>query len=467
MLKALPRLAMALLLAGSSSEALAQSAQWTLSEASGDVTVARGTVRVKATRGMVLGIGEAVVTGANGRAVLVHAKDFVTVAANSRVRLPQEAKAAALTRFFQDMGNAIFRIQKLGKPHFAVDTPYLAAVVKGTTFSITVGPRDTSLQVTEGVVEVATIDGGARELVLPGAIAMIAAGDRYRLSISGDQPRIIDSPLRQADTSSPVPSPPTVPAVVQSTAEPVAEPSAAAPKDSPSLATGQSDADVLDVAVSSKPVDMGQVTGGLITGASPVAFLVAATQPPRKTEDGQTVANSPPPSTPPVSEAAPAAKGIEQPGEKVTGQPDKGDGHGQGEPKDEPGKGDTPGQNDKAGKGSDSDPQSTPGKDDKSEKDEPSDKPDKDSVPGKVEPGDEPGKDDKSGKDEPSNKPDKGDAPGKDAPGDDTGKDDMSEEAEPSDKADKDDPPGKGEPGVEPGKEDKPGNEGQGSKGGG
>jgi ferric-dicitrate binding protein FerR (iron transport regulator) len=39
--------------------------------------------------------------------------------------------------------------------------------VKGTTFSVTVSPTGASVQVIEGAVEVATNDGGARQLVEP------------------------------------------------------------------------------------------------------------------------------------------------------------------------------------------------------------------------------------------------------------------------------------------------------------
>ena len=227
MLKFVSRMAVTALLAGASTQAIAGSDGWSVSEASGNVVLQRGGKSVAAKRGAEVGPGDAIVTGQGGRAVLVHGQDFVTVASNSRVRIPAEQAGSKFTRFVQDLGNAIFRVEKRGTPHFSVDTPYLAAVVKGTTFSITVGPSDTSLQVIEGVVEVATSDGGARELVRPGSVAMIAASDRYRLAISGDQPRIVDSPLRQDGTVA-VPSP-----AGSSADEPAAEPQPS-PDDQPS-----------------------------------------------------------------------------------------------------------------------------------------------------------------------------------------------------------------------------------------
>ena len=201
MIKTLTRSVTAALLICASSQAIAQSSGWMVSEVSGPVFVDRDGKRVAARRGAAVEVGDTIATGARARAVLVHQNDFVTVASNSRVRIPKESKNSSITQFFQEIGNAIFRVEKKGTPHFKVDTPYLAAVVKGTTFSVTVGAEGSSLQVTEGLVEVSTLDGGARDLVRPGDVAMISAGDKYRLSISRDQSIVIDSPARPAAQS--------------------------------------------------------------------------------------------------------------------------------------------------------------------------------------------------------------------------------------------------------------------------
>src|SRR3546814_1605096 len=65
----------------------------------------------------------------------------------------------------ESAGNIVFSIKKKLTPHFGVQTPYLAAVVKGTTFSVTVDGTGASVQVVEGAVEVSTLDGGARDLI--------------------------------------------------------------------------------------------------------------------------------------------------------------------------------------------------------------------------------------------------------------------------------------------------------------
>ena len=300
MVKFVTRVAVAAFLAGVSTQAIAGSEGWSVSESSGNVVLQRGGESVPAKRGAEVRPGDAIVTGAGGRAVLVHGQDFVTVASNTRIRIPAEQKDSLFTRFIQEVGNAIFRVEKRGTPHFSVDTPYLAAVVKGTTFSITVGPADTALQVTEGVVEVSTTDGGARELVRPGSVAMIAAGDRYRLSISGDHPQVVDSPLRQQGT---VTTPP--PAGTQESAAPSVS-NEQTPAANPQVADGAANEDqggadtqnaaldggtqsegsgagesltYIDAVISSKPVDMGKTTDGMVSGPSPVVLAAATTSP--------------------------------------------------------------------------------------------------------------------------------------------------------------------------------------------
>ncbi|WP_445193106.1 FecR domain-containing protein [Sphingomonas sp. Tas61C01] len=258
----------ALLFATTSNAAMAQSLTWRISEAAGAVSVRRGAELRPAVRDAVLAPGDAVVTGAGGRAVLVHDRDFVTVSANSRVTVPAVQEASGFTQIIQNIGNAIFRIEKLKTPHFGVKTPYLAAVVKGTTFSVTVDGTGTSLQVVEGAVEVATLDGGAKDLIRPGAVATIGAGDLFRLQVQGDSARTIDSPGRPADA----------PAAATPAAAPLSSQATPTPVQSADAVAVDAGRQTIGEAISSKPVDLASITGGMMTGttAAAPAMLVAA-----------------------------------------------------------------------------------------------------------------------------------------------------------------------------------------------
>jgi len=185
----------------------AQTGPWTVSDARGDVVIRDGDSRRNAYSGARLPAGTLLTTGEKSSAILVRGREFVTLRANSQIRIPAVRGERSVVQVIQDFGSALFDVGKQKNPHFGVDTPYLAAVVKGTTFAITVGAQGATLQVTEGVVEVATLDGEARDLVFPGSVALVEADDSLRLVIEGEERRVIDSPARREG----VPAQPTGP----------------------------------------------------------------------------------------------------------------------------------------------------------------------------------------------------------------------------------------------------------------
>ena len=231
------RLMSAVLLLGSSELALAQSGDWTVSEASGSVTVA----------------------------------------ANSRVRIPAAAQKQGMFEVIQEWGNAIFQIEKQAKPHFGVQTPYLAAVVKGTTFSITVTQEGASLQVVEGAVETSTLDGGAKDLIRPGIVASVHSGDVYRLTVQGQNTRQIDSPQRGTGAAGAAALSIAAPAPTGAQAVDIVDAavtSADTGNLSPNFEFGRdkhgSETRFVTQAVGSAPVDLGKATSGLVAGNSAV-----------------------------------------------------------------------------------------------------------------------------------------------------------------------------------------------------
>ena len=121
-----------------SSAVHAKTPEWTLSEKSGSVNILRAGVSKIAVSGGQLRAGDIIATGKKSRAVLVRGGEYVVVSPNSRLRISMPAKDGGVVQFFKEMGSALFRIDKKATPHFGVKTPYMAAVVKGTTFSVTV-----------------------------------------------------------------------------------------------------------------------------------------------------------------------------------------------------------------------------------------------------------------------------------------------------------------------------------------
>lgn len=115
-------------------------------------------------------------TGTQGRVVLVRGLETIALGPHSRVQLPTQ-EVNGNTRVLQTLGSALYRVGKQKAPHFQVDTPYLAAVVKGTTFTVTVTDAISSVEVAEGLVEVATPDGSDSEFVRPGFSGVVTKHD--------------------------------------------------------------------------------------------------------------------------------------------------------------------------------------------------------------------------------------------------------------------------------------------------
>ncbi len=175
-----------------SSNAYAQSGPWVVSEKSGSVSIGQNGITKLAITGNRLRAGDTVKTGKRGRVVLTRGEQYLVVSPNSHIRIAQPKTDGALTQIVEYFGSVLFKVDKKKDAHFQVKTPYMAAVVKGTTFNVVVGPQGSTVQVTEGAVEVATLDGTASELLTPGLIGTVQRDNPFSLNIiDGGKTRVI------------------------------------------------------------------------------------------------------------------------------------------------------------------------------------------------------------------------------------------------------------------------------------
>ena len=146
--------------------------EWRIREVTGVVRVAiPARPAANGSVGQVLPTGTSVTTGGNGRAMITNGQQRVVVGPNSRTTLAPEV--GGMTRVLQDLGSALFQVDRQRQPHFRVETPLLAAVVKGTTFTVTVDPMGDRVHVAEGLVEVRANNGNAVSDVAAGATALV------------------------------------------------------------------------------------------------------------------------------------------------------------------------------------------------------------------------------------------------------------------------------------------------------
>lgn len=136
-------------------------ADWRMTEVTGRVRVTLpGQEAISGTVNLTLPAGADVTTAAGARAVLVDGPKRIVVGPNSRMTVAA-GQPEGMTRIVQDLGSILFQVDKQARPHFRVDTPLLAAVVKGTTFTVSISAVSDSVHVAEGLVGVSPQNGGA------------------------------------------------------------------------------------------------------------------------------------------------------------------------------------------------------------------------------------------------------------------------------------------------------------------
>ena len=177
----------AVLTLGMASGALAaEDGVWSVSKAAGEVWVAtNGAQQVSLNQQDALKPGDTIRTGRNGRVLLVRGEETILISPNSVVGLPAETREGLSTTIIQQAGSILLEVEKRNVKHFEVETPYLAAVVKGTQFSVTVNAGSTRVGVLRGQVEVSDFKTGQIAQVMPGQAATAFEHGKPGLSLSG------------------------------------------------------------------------------------------------------------------------------------------------------------------------------------------------------------------------------------------------------------------------------------------
>src|SRR6266550_2172572 len=179
-------LAMALALGAASIAHAGDGEAWSVSKSSGEVWMTTtGAQTVSLSQQDVLKPGDTIRTGRNGRVLLVRGAETILVSPNSAIGLPTENKDGLSTTIVQQAGSILLEVEKRNVKHFEVETPYLAAVVKGTQFRVSVNATSTSVDVIRGQVEVADFKSGQIAQVMPGQHATVFAQGKPGLTLGG------------------------------------------------------------------------------------------------------------------------------------------------------------------------------------------------------------------------------------------------------------------------------------------
>lgn len=162
----------------------AEAGNWAVASTEGAVTIDGNAAGSSVAT---VGPGAVIETGMDGNVVLTRPGDSITVFPNSKMSVPAGDKGGE-PGILQTLGKLLFRMESRESRDFRVDTPYLAAAIKGTTFTVEVDDDDATVEVEEGSVLVTANRSGQSAYVGAGERASVGgdSGDSVQVSESRD-----------------------------------------------------------------------------------------------------------------------------------------------------------------------------------------------------------------------------------------------------------------------------------------
>jgi len=150
------------------------------------------------TAGAVVEDGQTVSTSGTGRVMLVKGAASMLVGPDSSMAVQPNPNADGRTVVIQRAGTVDFQVEKRDVRYFSVETPYLAAVVKGTHFKVAVAGKGASVKVSHGLVLIDGFRAGQTTMLPAGQMVHVRQNGKLVVSGSGRKYHIISSARRPA-----------------------------------------------------------------------------------------------------------------------------------------------------------------------------------------------------------------------------------------------------------------------------
>ncbi|QFT69527.1 FecR protein [Labrenzia sp. THAF35] len=179
--------------------AAANASDWVVKRVSGIVYfVAPGVEAFRVKKGMVFEKGYTIGTRAGARALIGRGGETIAVGPNTTFAMSSFRSNGTKTTLLQRKGTIEVDVEKRQQPHFTVETPFFAAVVKGTRFEVNVQGMQARVSVERGVVAVEDFASGDRVDLTAGQAAASAPSNRVGLSVSGRTKPTVKSGAKRA-----------------------------------------------------------------------------------------------------------------------------------------------------------------------------------------------------------------------------------------------------------------------------
>lgn len=171
---------------------------WTVTRLRGTVEQMVGGQWQPLERGGVVPDERKIFTRANGHATLVRGNEAIELGPNTQIEIYDKGGRKPFTTVLQYAGVLTVEAEVRNVQHFAVRTTYLAAVVKGTRFTVTARSTGGSVEVLRGQVSVENEQNDETVLIVAGQKAKVAKGGD--LTVSG-KPKAGTQPPAAAEGS--------------------------------------------------------------------------------------------------------------------------------------------------------------------------------------------------------------------------------------------------------------------------
>jgi len=152
-------------------------------------------------RGMIVPDTRVIRTTAAGHVTFTRGGETVELGPNTQIQIYDKGGKKPFTTVKQYFGTVSVEAEVLNVQHFAVDTPFLAAVVKGTRFVVTSGKSGTGVAVRRGHVAVEDKHDKSHVTIGVGQSATINGNGPLEVMGSGKLPKVLGMVDQAVDES--------------------------------------------------------------------------------------------------------------------------------------------------------------------------------------------------------------------------------------------------------------------------
>ena len=174
---------------------------WVAERLRGSVLILKGGEWTALQRGDVVSDDSYVKTLGNGRVEFTRGAETIALAGHTMIQII-DGNRAKFTNVHQHYGQVTVEAERKDVNHFAVLSPYVAAIVKGTQFTVRSGASGASVSVDRGTVGVTDQVSGSSVEISPGQGASIDPSGQFHVTAAnGAELPVVIVPERKADKS--------------------------------------------------------------------------------------------------------------------------------------------------------------------------------------------------------------------------------------------------------------------------